>query len=87
MKIQLFDAPPLKGDPWEEDCCGAHNGQAVELSFNFGEHNLTLRVTELITGIGNVFVLNGQWQDQKCEGTICVDDGGELLCQLQKKIK
>lgn len=77
MKVEIVDPPPLKHDPWEEDCCGAHNGQTVVIT----DHKLVITVKELITGIGNSYTIQGTWEGQKTRAiTIQVSDDGELLC-------
>lgn len=76
MKTTLLCAPPIKGDPYEEDCTGAHNGATLTIEC---PGNLFIKVKELVTGIGNIYTIYGIWKEQESKRIqIYVDDDGEL---------
>jgi hypothetical protein len=83
MKIKLIPAKKLDYDPFDEDCCGAHKGEYVEVTC---ANDIQVVVEEIRSGLGpsyNIYVKH-EGQTIKVFGTF-VDDDGEFCLWIAKK--
>lgn len=82
MKVQEIAPPKIVGDPYEEDCTGAHNGRCIEIQCSAG---LTIKIQEVKSGIGDYYVISGHTKEQQTtEVSIYIDDDGELKLGVLK---
>ena len=80
MRAELVKAPPLDYDPFEEDCCGSHNGDTMVIHCDYKEQ-LKIRILECPSGIGPEYWITVETSDgRKATGRVHVslDDNNDL---------
>lgn len=77
MRTTLIPKPKLDYDPYDEDCCGAHRGETVEVECEA----LKIIIKEQQSGIGSSYTIDvdaGKYGSKSKALVVYVGDDGEL---------